>query len=137
MGFTFKLNRSHFDKWRKVDNGNLLTYVHDESGSALQFTHARYKGTNKLELPPEKLIHLATNAIEKVRNPRDTYSATGDCDFGKFGMVRLKGDEPAYFQAWVLWNERDQIIYVTYVASQVDARESQEAHQIAMMTGYE
>jgi len=138
MGFTFKLDRSRFGKWLKQDNpGGVLTFVHAGSKSALQFSHAKYTGQKVLDFSPELLIRLASNGIEKVRAPKQRLGGSGECDFGTFGTVVLKGGEPVHYQAWALTNGRDEVIYVTHVCSvEPDAQEAAEAHQIAMRTSY-
>jgi hypothetical protein len=139
MGFTFKLDRSRFSKWHKQDNpGGILTFVHEGSESALQFTYRKYTGPKTLDLSPPKLIQLATNGIEKVRDPKQRLCASGECDFGNFGTIVLKGGVPVHFQAWVLASNRAEIIYVTYICSvEPDAQEALEAHQMAMRTSFE
>jgi hypothetical protein len=90
-----------------------------------------------LDLSPEILIKLASHGIEKVRDPKQKLCGSGACDFGTFGTVVVKGREPRHYQAWVLTNGRDEIIYVTYICSiGPDAQEAAEAHQIAMRTSY-
>jgi hypothetical protein len=137
MGFIFKLDRDRFSHWQKENTtGQLLTYIHMESGSALQFSCRRYTGSETLDLPPDKLIALATAGIEKIRNPTERSSSSGDCEFGKFGTVLMKGEEPGYYQAWVLWNTKNEIIFVTYTALLHNAQEASQVHRIAMATSF-
>ena len=121
-----------------MDNaGSALTFIHEGSESALQFTHPKYTGPKTLTFSPEQLIRLATNGIEKVKDPKQKLSGSGGRYFGKFGTVVVKGGEPAHSQAWVHWNNQSEVIYVTYVASpQPDEQEAREAHQVAMLTSF-
>jgi hypothetical protein len=136
MKLTFHLERNKFEMWRPQNNpGGPLTLVREGTKSALQFTYAQYKGPKALDLSAESLIRLAENGIQKIRNPREKFTGSGACIFGKFGTVQLKGGSPIHFQAWALWNGHDQVIYATHSAdSEPSAQETNEALQIVMAT---
>jgi hypothetical protein len=137
MGFVIKLNHEEFNDWQKADSkGNVFTLIREGTDSALQFSYRKYVGSKPLEMPPEKLIFLAMNGIERIQHPQAKLSASGECIFGRFGSVIVKGGDPGYFQSWVLWDNKGGLILVTYTADRHDAQEASEAHQIAMATGY-
>jgi hypothetical protein len=120
--------------WRAVANPNgPATYV-STSGSALQFSFANYLRGKLPNITEESLIGLCEKLTLQIRGRRVVSSRSGTCDFGLYGTVAVRGEEPVHTQAWVLSN-RQEFILITYTcATEPESREVFEANQIALMT---
>ncbi|WP_109484466.1 hypothetical protein [Occallatibacter savannae] len=137
MAYKINLNQDRAAKWRRQENPDgPVTYIHEDSGSAPQFSHMKYKGTKKLDLSPENLIAVASNGIERIQSFREKHTESGECEFGRYGKVLVNAEQPALFMAWALWNTQDEIVYITYTASLQDLTESADADGIALTTSW-
>jgi hypothetical protein len=87
-----------------------------------------------LEISKEKLVSMCENRTREIRGRREMLSASGKCEFGIFGTVVAKGDLPAHFQVWMLWDGRDLIFITHTCGTEPDPQEVSEARAIALMT---
>jgi hypothetical protein len=123
--------------WAEAENpAGPATYVRQTSpdSGALQFSFARYASGSLPNATEEQLIQLCQNMAAKVPDGRITLSRSGTCDFGIFGTIVVRGNDPFHLQIWVL-SDRRNFIFVTHTCMKEPlAIEIDEANDIALLT---
>jgi hypothetical protein len=123
--------------WQQAENPAWpVTYFRSKSADpgALQFSRAQYRHGVLQTTTEESLMGVCDDMTSRVRGRRFIASQSGKCEFGFYGTVSVRGDEPAYFQAWVVSNGH-QFILITHTCNSVPVTEEiAEANQIALMT---
>jgi hypothetical protein len=89
------------------------------------------------EANEELLTKLCERLTDKALGRRDLSRSSGQCPFGLYGSVVVKGEKPAYLQVWVVSNRRDFILITHTCENEPSSHEMEEANQIALMTSYE
>ena len=123
--------------WKAVENPQgPATYCREASANsgALQFSFTQYRSGALPNAAEDQLTGICRNLAAKMRGGKIISSRSGACDFGIYGTVVARGDEPAYFQAWVISNRRDFVLVTHTCTVEPDPLEIQEANEIALMT---
>ena len=82
-----------------------------------------------------ELIAICEKLTRDVPGRTELSRSSGKCEFGLFGTLAVKGNSPAYMQAWVISNQHDYILITHICEAPPDAQETKEANEIALMTG--
>lgn len=112
------------------------TYIRgdDPNGPVLQFSLAHHKPGPLPNTTAESLIVMCEKLGSRVDGGRVVFRSSGQCGFGLYGTVVVKGRAPEHFQAWVLSNRRDFILITHIGPSNIDPAEIYDASEIALMT---
>ena len=125
--------------WTPINNPKAYICIRETSAEPgeMQFSSAVYKPGRPLPkvVTEDGLIEMCRKIMAgEVPSGREILKQSGNCDFGAFGTVALRGESPAYFQAWVLSNGRDFILITHVCPKEPDPAEITEANEIALMT---
>jgi hypothetical protein len=126
--------------WLPQENPNgPVTYVRGTGAEpgTLQFSVAQRRNGTPQNASEAALLSLCEKVTGKVEGRVQLSRTSGTCQFGLFASVTVKGEAPAYMQAWVLHNKVDFILvtHISYV-DQPGPQEIKEANEIALLTGY-
>jgi hypothetical protein len=126
--------------WMNVKNPKSYVCVRQTSTrpGEMQFSSAVYKpgAPPPIAVTGEKLIEMCRGMSKGVRGRREISSQFGNCDFGTFGTLAVRGESPAYVQVWVLTNGRDFILITHVCGEEPDPAEAKEANEIAIGTTF-
>jgi hypothetical protein len=122
--------------WRPVSTPNgPTTYVrgNDPDPPTLQFSIAEYKRGNLTNLSVETLMGICDKLASRVTGKELISRSSGNCKFGIFAEIAVKGEYPRHFQGWVL-NNGNIFILVTYIcAANIPSPEDMEEANLAAL----
>lgn len=124
--------------WSQLKDPKSIRFFREtrEHPGELQFSSAENQSGKLLTVTEENLFDLCRKAAAKVRGGRITLTRSGNCEFGLYATMVVRGEEPIHSQIWVL-SDRKNFVFITHTCmKEPNVNEITEANEIALMTNF-